>query len=205
MAEENAHQSFQSDWNRLVCDSFSISCSMERSQQLGRLLDSWKEKINAGVRERRRRRIRERNQSWQSKLTLSNLKSMYESMTWSTSRDKREDGGLNKGETEASVLSIKHTRLQLHRRCCRGNNTRVKREQAWCKHTHTHAALWLALSIIDQPWGQHTWRRGRRRETRVFLAVSSTFTFRCVHHVDYLCSPSTSDLWPLTSSLSAAC
>lgn len=93
-----------------------------------------------------------------------------------------------------SVLLIKHTPLQLYRRCCRGNNTRVKREQAWCKHTH--AALWLALSIIDQPWGQHTWRRGRRRETRVFLAVSSAFTFRCVHHVDYLCRTSTSDLWP---------
>lgn len=101
-----------------------------------------------------------------------------------------------------SVLLIKHTPLQLYRRCCRGNNTRVKREQAWCKHTH--AALWLALSIIDQPWGQHTWRRGRRRETRVFLAVSSAFTFRCVHHVDYLCRTSTFDLWPLTSSLSAA-
>lgn len=93
-----------------------------------------------------------------------------------------------------SVLLIKHTPLQLYRRCCRGNNTRVKREQAWCKHTH--AALWLALSIIDQPWGQHTWRRGRRGRPECsslcpLPSLSGVFITLITS-----AGPLTSDLWP---------
>lgn len=90
---------------------------------------------------------------------------------------------------------IKHAPLQFKRRCCRGNHTRVKGKQAWGEDTRTHAhtALWLAHSIIDQPWGHCTWRRARRRSCSIlcplplFSGVFITFI-------------GTLDLWPLTSS-----
>lgn len=90
---------------------------------------------------------------------------------WTKIEDKKD---VNQS-VSASLLLPDQTRLSLPSRDVLSWQPHTCEVKAGLMQTHTQAELWFARSIIDCPWGLHTWAEDPR------VSVSFPFVFKSLH------------------------